>query len=320
MNPLKSPFKWVTSGLSGKTSWEWLELLIVPLGLAIGAFYLENRVENRQERIAAERYEQERNIADERVNQSVLDGYLEKMQGLLLDRNLRKSPEDSEVWIVARAITTTAMRELGSERNGLLINFLHESNLINANNLSTGGGRIESTNFLSQLKLSDANLSGVNLFNANLYGADLSGADLSGANLSGVNLNYASLIDINLQETYLSRSDLREADLSGADLRKANLGVDETDVLKIDIGYAPRQSSTNLSKADLRGADLRGADLRNADLRGADLRNADLREVVNVTQDQLSKAILCNTTIPANIDLDPNRDCPTSQPDTMPTE
>ena len=50
----------------GKTSWEWLELLIVPLGLAVGAFYFENRVENRQERIAAERYEQERNIANER--------------------------------------------------------------------------------------------------------------------------------------------------------------------------------------------------------------------------------------------------------------
>ena len=69
-----------------KRPWRWLELLIVPLFLAGGAFYLETRVESRQER-----------IADERAKQAVLDSYLEKMQGLLLDRGLRESSEDSEV-------------------------------------------------------------------------------------------------------------------------------------------------------------------------------------------------------------------------------
>lgn len=119
MNPFKLSYKWVASGLSGKTAWDWLELLVVPLGLAVGVFYLESRVENRQG-----------SMADERVKQEVLDGYLEKMQELLLDRNLRGAEEESEVRSVARAITTTAIRELDSDRNTLLISFLKESRLI----------------------------------------------------------------------------------------------------------------------------------------------------------------------------------------------
>ena len=87
----------------------------MPVGLAIGAFYLENRVEARQEQIAQARYEQEAQIADAQAKQETLDNYLDKMQGLLLDRNLRGASEESEVRSVARAITTTAIKELGSD-------------------------------------------------------------------------------------------------------------------------------------------------------------------------------------------------------------
>ncbi|MEL7071697.1 MAG: pentapeptide repeat-containing protein [Cyanobacteria bacterium J06581_3] len=274
MNPIKSSFRWLSSGLSGKSAWEWLELLIVPLGLAIGAFYLEDRVENRQERIATERYEQERSIADERAKQGVLDSYLDKMQGLLLDRGLRESAEGSEVRSVARAITTTAMKELGSERNALLINFLQESNLI-AEDESFERGKDKNIFLLSRLNLSDTDLKNADLKNADLPRVNLRDADLRETNLGGANLI----------RTNLSGADLREASLSGADLS-------DIDLIKTFIG------SADLPRANLRGANLRGANLSSADLNNIDLSDIDLSEAdlgsVNLSEADLRGTDLSN--------------------------
>lgn len=264
MNPFKSLFKWLISGLLGKTSWEWLELLIVPLGLAVGAFYLDSRVEVRQER-----------IADERVKQEILDSYLEKMQGLLLDRSLRKSSEDSEVRSVARAITTTAMKDLDAARNALLIDFLQESNLVSSGSSSEEENTKDIT-ILSGLNLSNADLSDADLHNADLFDADLSGADLSGADLSD-----ADLFDANLSNVYLFNADLSSADLSGADL----------------------------SGADLFDADLSGAILSGVDLSGADLSGAILSGAKKLTEEQMSAAKLCKTTLPEGTTLSADRDC-----------
>ena len=194
MKIVKAPFNWLFSGFSGKTSWEWLELLIVPVGLAIGAFYLENRVEARQEQIAQARYEQEAQIADAQAKQETLDNYLDKMQGLLLDRNLRGASEESEVRSVARAITTTAIKELGSDRNALLTGFLQESGLIQ---------KLEESEEQSVILLASLELSGAYLIDADLIDADLSGAVLIDANLSGADLHFANLSDADLRDAYL---------------------------------------------------------------------------------------------------------------------
>jgi hypothetical protein len=52
-----------------------------------------------------------------------------------------------------------------------------------------------------------------------------------------------------------------------------------------------------------------GAQLYHADLSGADLEGADLREVIGLTKQQIEKAYLCQTKLPEDIDIDPNRDC-----------
>ena len=218
------PVRWFSTGVSDKTSWEWMELLLIPLLLAVGAFYLERR----QERIAAERHEQEAQIADERYEQEVrivderakqdtLTSYLEQMKELLLSENLRDSSVDSEVHIVARAITATAIQELGSERNRLLISFLKESNLIQKTGTSP-------SNKAEQLTL----LNGLNLKSAKLRFADPSSADLSSitffsADLSSADLREADLSEANLFFTDLSRASLHDANLSGADIRTATL-------------------------------------------------------------------------------------------------
>ena len=331
MKIVKAPFKWFISGFSGKTSWEWLELLIVPAGLAIGAFYLESQAERRQEEIATTRYEQEAQIADVRAKQETLDNYLEKMQELLLNRNLRNADEASEVRSVARAITTTAIREMGSDRNALLVNFLQESNLIQKpENTEENTGASLLSLFIG-INLTETNLDSVNLKDANMRNASLRGANLYGANLNNANLIFADMEGADLRDIYLRNatmsntrlrySNLEEADMRSADMRsailrsanlsKANLGsadLREATLLRADL------SNADFGYVDLRGASLHSADLGGTNLRGANLENTDLRsanltDVQNATKEQLSKARLCNTKLPEGIALDSDRDC-----------
>src|SRR5690349_8662207 len=94
------------TGFETKTLWDWMELLIIPLVLAIGAFYLE-RSERAMERqvadrrakddrkIAENRTKVEREIATDRQQEKALQVYLDRMADLLLRDNLRVS-EDEE--------------------------------------------------------------------------------------------------------------------------------------------------------------------------------------------------------------------------------
>ena len=206
-------------------------VLLIPLFLAVGAFYLENQIERRQERIASERYEQETQIANERAKQETLTSYFEQMKELLLSENLRESSEDSEVRSVARAITTTTIKELGSDRNQLLISFLRESNLINKLEELDSNIEDESLSLLVSLSLSNADLRRANLSRANLRGANLRGANLVVANLRSANLSYA-----NLRSANLSNANLSNANLSNADLSNADLGGAEVEGAKFGLG------------------------------------------------------------------------------------
>lgn len=207
------------------------------------------------------------------------------MQGLLLDRDLRKSSKDSEVRSVARAITTTVMRELDASRNALLIDFLQESNLANSNG-DSGEENIEYATILSGLNLYNAKLSEVYLRNADLSGTDLSGTDLVRAELGGANLSKANLIGANLTGANLSKANFTEADLTAVNL-----------------------SAANLTETNLTGADLSLASGSVNTLSGADLSGADLSGVKFITKAKLELAVLCKTQLPESIDLDPDRDC-----------
>jgi uncharacterized protein YjbI with pentapeptide repeats len=81
-----------------------------------------------------------------------------------------------------------------------------------------------------------------------------------------------------------SRSDrLPRLDLHGATLRRVDLS--NTDLEGADF-----------TDTDFTGANLRGVNLRNAKLKGAVLRGADLREAENLTWEQLSEAVIDETT------------------------
>jgi len=241
-----------TTHQPGKTLWDWLQLLIIPVVLAVGGFVINLTISRGEQEATKQRAKTEREIAEDNQREAALQEYIDKMSELLLHEDLRGSDPEKEVRKIARVRTLTTLPRLDGVRKGSVLQFLHESKLIERDKSIVD---LEGAD-LSGADLSWANLSGADLCGAKLFRADLWEANLSGANLSGANLWGANL----------SRANLSGADLSRTDLSRAGLG-----------------------KADLRKADLRKADLRKADLSGANLLGANLLGA-KVTQEQWEKA------------------------------
>ncbi len=314
----------------GKSLWDWLQLLIIPLVLAVGALLFNLATTRTEQKIAAQRYKQdqliaakryenEQRIALDKQREGLLQIYLDRMSELLLKEKLRSSAVDAEVRNVARVRTITILFQLDARRIGYVFAFLREAGLMsnkpNSSIVSLSGADLSKIN-LSQANLSGASFDGASFDGANLGGANLSGADLSGANLSGANLDRANLSAANLSESYLFGANLSGADLSGAmlagaDLSAANLSKAKlsksnlsaanlfvADLIEANLYKAilsgANLGKANLSRAMLAGADLSAASLDSADLSGAVLNKADLSAAVlfgaRVTEEQLKKA------------------------------
>src|SRR5258708_2520736 len=267
-------FHWDWTGLSQKTLWDWLQLLIIPAVLAVGGYlfiYTASRNEQRatdqraqsERDVAEKRAQTERDIALDNQRETALQSYIDKLSELLLHEKLRESKPEDEVRKIGRVQTLTVLPRLDNERKKSVLQFLHESGLIDIG--------------MSIIDLDGADLSRAHLRVANLYRADLRGADLSEAYLNWAKLDGADLGGANLSKANLSGAILGGANLSEADLSRANLS-------------GAILSGANLSEADLGGADLSEADLGGADLSGADLGGASLSGAI-VTPEQLKRAI-----------------------------
>jgi uncharacterized protein YjbI with pentapeptide repeats len=293
---------WTLKEFGGKPVWEWMQLLIVPLALAVIGLLFEMQqaerqraLEEQQAALEDRRAKAERELAEQRAQDEALQAYLDQMSGLLLEKDLRTSEEDSEVRTLARARTATVIQRLDSDRNRNVIRFLKEAGLTSKEQSSIrllAGADLRGAN-LEVTDLSDADLSV-----ADLSDADLSDTDLSDTDLSGANLTKTDLSDAYLQYAVLRSANLRGADLSGADLTNADLSVANrkffsgfllpgTDLSVADLKFLP---GTDLSDANLSFAYLEGADLGFAELPKADLRRANLRGATALTDEKIAAA------------------------------
>lgn len=208
------------TGFETKTLWDWMELLIIPLVLGFGAFFLNRSERAIEHQIAEDRAKVEREIATDRQREAALQSYLDRMADLLLKENLRFS-ENKEVRNVARIRTLTVLRALDGERKGMLVLFLQEAGLIRRDGIIDLTGADLTKADLERAHLNGANLSGSFLLSAQLFLADLTAADVSGAYLLDVNLTDANLTEANLRDAWLDGANLTGADLTGADLSGA---------------------------------------------------------------------------------------------------
>jgi len=302
-----------------KTLWDWMELLIIPLVLALGAFFL-NRSERATERDTAEkRSELEREIAKDRQQEAALQTYFDRMSDLLLKEKLRTTKK-KEVRDVARTRTISILRALDTERSNLVINFLREARVVTEKNSILNKADLKSMNLrnldlqnvylqgasLEQANLERAKLWDVNLQDAILVYASLQHAQLWAANLQGANLQWANLQGASLQRANLKgailvyaslqMSVLHDADLQAAYLEQANLEGAYLERANLEGAYLQQANleGANLQQANLEGANLQyaqlwAANLEQANLEGANLEEAILQGAQNITESQLAK-------------------------------
>jgi hypothetical protein len=156
------------TGFRGKTVWDWLPIvgaLLIPVVIAFGTW----RITTQQGKLEDQRAQVEQELAEQRAQDEVLQAYLDQMSGLLLERDLRASEEDSEVRTLARARTLTVLERLEDpSRKTAVMQFLVEANLVQ---------RVEGRDPIVRLNQAAP-------FDVNVE---------SGAALSGVTLNVANL-------------------------------------------------------------------------------------------------------------------------------
>jgi uncharacterized protein YjbI with pentapeptide repeats len=252
----------------GKTLWDWMQLLIIPVVIAIGGFWLNQLQKSREEKHAAM-------LEVDKQREASLQAYLADMSKLL--QQLRESAQDDKVRGTARMLTLTVLSRLDPKRKGSVLKFLYESGLIDdRNHLFSFSGA----------DLGQADLGGRHLAYAHLNGAlggeaDLREANLFRANLQGVHFGKADFSRAELWLANLSNADLGGAKFIGADLKGAKFigaNLSGADLTEADLSK-PIPNNEELAHLNLQEADLSGADLSLANLSGA-----------KVTQEQLKKA------------------------------
>ena len=223
-------FHWDWTGFngnikSGKTLWDWMQLLFIPVVLTLGAIWYTARQNH------------DLQITLDNQRETVLQTYFDKMSELLLHENLRTSKRGDDVTNIAHARTLTVLPKLDPNRKRSIILFLVESGLISRKEwiIDTSYADLSGVDLSHYLKLDSVSLEG-----AYLQGANFSGADMGRANLEATNLYHA-----NLSGTVLFGASLKGASLKGANLTGANLsGANLKDVTGITVEKLKKQASS----------------------------------------------------------------------------
>ena len=200
-----------------KTLWDWLDLLVVPVVLAIGAYLLEGS-----------RKRSERAVESDRQKQQILDGYFEYVSDLLLSNHLSNTTTADLARELARTRTLTALRLLDGKRKAQVLQFLYEARLIdprpviNLNGADFKGALLDEAT-LSGAELRGAYFAGASIRFATLVGTDIRGSDFSGVDFTWSDLTNARLAQAKLDNANIQTATLKDTDLSDVDLSKVRM-------------------------------------------------------------------------------------------------
>jgi uncharacterized protein YjbI with pentapeptide repeats len=280
-----------------KTLWDWLDLIAVPLMLALIAVSFNLWETSRQTNRDEATTRRERQIARESRLDTLLQTYIKQLTDLVLDDRLLDSKKGSDVRGVARTLTLAAIRRLDGNRKGEVIRYLADSQLIT--------GRAErddesnpSTQPPPRISLDGADLHDADLREAVLVGVSFANADLRRARFDRTELTAVDFNHVRLQKASFAGADLGEVDfhkarLDGASFDRAQFG---TFIAPVKIGSGDANpayynrfdfacvSKTTFHQAVLDGLSLHKAIGKEVDLTGSKVdteafRGAQLRDV-----------------------------------------
>lgn len=291
-----------------KTLWDWLQLLIVPVALAVIAFLFSRAEKRHDHEVTRQRTEEDKGIARRRTQDATLQAYLDQFAQLLLHREngrVSKAQLEDDVRAVIRARTLTVLdglvetsninpdhnqphsRRKSLDRKRSLLQFLYEADLIKKDNtvIDLSGANLRDA-YLREVTMHDACLRKVDLGHADLGYTDLEGTDLSEANLGRAQLN-----DANLQNVILTKANINDARFA-------------SEVWEDDNTRATDLTEAVLDEAYLMGSDLRGTILVRASMNNANFEEVDLRGA-RVTVEQLATCkTLAGATMPDSCNYD----------------
>ncbi len=200
-----------------KTLWDWLEIALIPVTIAVGSWYFGN-IEKKRE--------------NQRFQNQIFSNYLELITNLLIEKDFSGSGNE-KFRRIARSHTLKVFREVDGYKKGAILQFLYENELIFSSPIINLNGVNISQAELSNICLKDASAKGVHfnhseITHANLDGADFSGSNFEGSNLSnstfiGSNLTHASFIKAKLHNCDLTSSNLDGADFNFADINNSKI-------------------------------------------------------------------------------------------------
>lgn len=282
-----------------KTLWDWLQLLVVPLVLAVAAFGLNAAQADRDRQSDQHRAERQLSVARDEAREDSLHTYLARMSDLILDRRLRVgvgvSPAHrTNAQMLARTLTLVELHQMDGPRKAVILQFLWEMALIRQKSRWIERAGSDRWEYAGQLTYPIVNLAG----------ADLRGLRMEAMQLSPANSSLAETVggSHGMQQSRVG-VDLRGTELQGASFRGTNLAnaaFNEANVLKVDFGGAYMVASV-FNQSCLDGTSFRGAhlgreysipaasilfaeghrvDFRDAYLNGADLRSSLLSPVL----------------------------------------
>lgn len=246
----------------GKTLWDWLDLLIVPILIAIGVWWLNKSQEQTKLRIEADKQ-----------RQTTLETYFDKMSELVSKLipaiTTNQTNEISIMKSIIRTRTLTLMKVMDENRKGQALQFIYELDLL---------GKI---------------------CEINLKGADLNDADLSPATLENAKIKSVFAKNVNLKNSNLKKADFTSSDFSNSDLTDTNL--EETNFTNTDLSNV-KFINANLTKTVLTNAIVNSADFKGATFNETNLQGVDLRKAMHLTKDMLNNAInVANENLPEGL-------------------
>lgn len=265
------------------TLWDWMDLILIPLVLAVAVFLL-----NRSSRIS------EQKLEVERQREEGLREYLDQMAELLLKIDLNDDSSQAAIIGLMRAHTLAVLRRLDGIRKSIILHFLYEVGLISGEDPILNMRRADLTGVIIEASsMHEINLRGANLDKAKLQWSQFHGGSLSSTSMRRTDLRSSVLSKSVLEYVLFDDANLYMANLSETRLGKAQFRKSNLALACLENAFVPRAcfNGAILRKANLRGATLEGCDFIKAIFTNADLRNSNLMEA-NLSGAQLNGADL----------------------------
>lgn len=174
-------YEW--SGFQNQKLWNWLELLVVPLILTTGIFYLQYQAGQRQI------------MSDEiRKQQEALKAYFNSVEKIVQEASKEKGKNDQKNLLIDKltledksileALTKLILSEIDKTRKSQVVEFLYNLKLINCRPEPELVCNAKTSINMQGANLSESNLAKLNLSKINFQGTNLKGADLSKTNFN----------------------------------------------------------------------------------------------------------------------------------------